>query len=226
MSPSNSVVGLALARLINRGFCAFERSVLSALGGLRGALISDHLLLQGREHVLDAHGRAVPGSQVPVLGEVNITAATYRRKVHLRVEFDSRGLRRVVLSADDREEEDAAVEGGAGGSDDGAVPVGEGLVVGVVQTVGGHGITRAVLTILQLFQKFERSRCYTKFAKDILVKPMSELSHRPASQAHMRLIQMFGRTSSPPNPSQVLPCWAPSSEGGSKVPLSKKGEQI
>ena len=69
--------------------------------------------------------------------EVNTAVAgRNRREVDLRVEFYSRGLSRVIFAASDAEEVDAAVEHCAGRSYNRAIPVGEGLIVRVVETVG------------------------------------------------------------------------------------------
>ena len=109
------------------------------------ALVGDHLLLQSSQHVLNSHSGSVPVAKA-VASEVHLTLVVHRWEIDLGVELAGRSLNRVVFTADNREEVNAAVECGTRGANDSAVPVGEGLIVGVVQTVTGHGVARAVLT--------------------------------------------------------------------------------
>lgn len=93
-------------------------------------------MLHRHEHILDAHGSAVPSAQSSAAGEVNFASSVHARQVHLVVELCSGRFVRVVRSTGDGKEVDTSVKVGVGRADNGTVPAGESLVVGVVEAVG------------------------------------------------------------------------------------------
>ena len=95
----------------------------------------------------------------------------HRGKIDLGLEPEGRRLCRVVVTGDDYDCVEAVLECSAVRADDHAVPLGEGLIVGVVEAEAGARFSLAVLASFQLFKKLESSWLYwTKFTEDILVK--------------------------------------------------------
>jgi hypothetical protein len=111
-------------------------SVHVAIGRLGKVLVGLHFVIESLDHLL--HG----GLTVPVLKEGELAGLNSSvllvdgRKVDLRGEFRLHGGVRVLRSTSDCHEIDSVVELGVGGSNDSSVPVGEGLIGGVVETVG------------------------------------------------------------------------------------------
>lgn len=126
-----------------------------------GALVFDHLLLDADKHVLHSVGRVPLDKHRELLG-VNLAGRlVHRGDVDLRVEVHSGLLRGVGLSSRDSQEVDLAVEGRVGRADDRAVPVGEGLVIGFVETVGDRLVRKlAFLTLFKLLVEPESSWHY------------------------------------------------------------------
>ena len=117
-----------------------------------------HLDLQLQQNVFNSHRCAVPVREGWVTGQVNTSVRTHRWQVHLRVELNRGCLGWIVIVANDRQEVDASVEPGVGRADNGAIPVGEGLIVGVIEAVGAGRISSSVLTLLKFVKQFESSR--------------------------------------------------------------------
>jgi hypothetical protein len=111
-------------------------SVHVAIGGLGQVLVGSHFSEETREKFL--HG----GLSVPVLEERELARLdvavllVHGGDVDLGGEFRLHGGVRVLRSTSDCHEIDSVVELGVGGSNDSSVPVGEGLIGGVVETVG------------------------------------------------------------------------------------------
>ena len=76
-------------------------------------------------------------------------------EVDFGVEFDVGRVVGVVGSALNLHEVNSVVEGGSLGSQDGAVPVGEGLVVGVGKTVRDGLVADSLLSFLELLVEAE-----------------------------------------------------------------------
>ena len=114
---------------------ASARSEHVAVLRLLGSLVGDHLVLEANKHLL--HG--VVGFPLLEQGElVGLNGAVVLvdgGQVDLGHEVDGGGHHGVLGTAFDGQEEDTVVEVGVGGSNDGSIPLGEGLVVTLVETV-------------------------------------------------------------------------------------------
>ena len=143
---------LAFALLI------FGQSVLSsvhrAIGGLCRFLVLDHFLFQGCQDNL--HSASFPVCQGRVLVKVHGAIGTDGGQVDLVLELDHWSLGRVLRTAFDRQHVDAVVEVGVSWPDDSTVPVSEGLVSSVGQSVGQSSVLHlALLSFLELVVKLE-----------------------------------------------------------------------
>ena len=149
-------------------------SVHGAIGWLFETLVGDHLLLQGNEGVLHAAAGWGPVSQVTVLGEVNLAILlVHTWDVDAGVEFDTWWLTWIVFTAHNAQEVDAVLELGVWWTNNGTVPVGEGLIIWVVETVGDSLVRKlSLLSLLKLLVQGESSwHCshVKQDRKDILV---------------------------------------------------------
>ena len=110
-----------------------ERSVGLTFGGLPLIFVGNAALLESHEDLFHAHACAVPVANAWEGAQVDGSIGANTRQVHLVDEFNGGSALRVVIAADDSDGEESAVEL-AVLSNDGGVPRGEGLVVGVVES--------------------------------------------------------------------------------------------
>ena len=111
-------------------------SVHVTVGGLRKLLVGDHFVLQADENLLHGVG-ALPVGEESELFLDDTGALVHGRNVALRVELDLGWRRGVVVAADDRQHVDSVIEVGVRGTNNGAVPVSEGLVITYKQSKDG-----------------------------------------------------------------------------------------
>lgn len=129
--------------------CSLSRLVLSSVG--------NHALLDSLNDILHAVLCAVP---VEDSGDVDVACTINARKGDLLAsKLDGGGLNGIVVTASNVHLEEAVLElAHAGTAENGGVPGGKGLIVGIIKTKRDHGITDTVLSSLQFLVQLECSR--------------------------------------------------------------------
>lgn len=111
------------------------RSVHVTIGGLGQVLVGFHFIEEALEHLLHG-GLTVPVSKEgELVGLDGSVLLVHGGDVDLGGESSGHWLIGVVRSASDGDEVDSVVELSVGGSNDSSVPVSEGLVGTVIETV-------------------------------------------------------------------------------------------
>lgn len=102
-------------------------------------------------------------SAVPVeeVAHVHVALSVDARKINLVDHLDDGRFSWVVCAAGDPHAIEAIVKVCVGWPNDGALPRGELLVVGVLEAIGDAGVANSLLSSLKLLKQFESSRHYT-----------------------------------------------------------------
>lgn len=125
-------------------------SVHVTVGGLWELLVGQHFVLESDEAVF--HALVVSPRLENAEAGFNVAVGLVDGgDVDLRVKLDLRRSGRIVLAALDRQEVNSIVEVRAGRPDDRTVPLGERLVVTLVEAVGHAGVLEVALLCLFKF---------------------------------------------------------------------------
>jgi len=136
-------------------FCSSEEVTIR---GLLGRLVGNHLLLESNQNLLQGSVLAPAAEEVELAGLDGSVALVHARKVDFGSKANYRCGLWVVRATFNVEEENSVVEVGVRGTNNGAVPLGKGLVISLVEAVGNRLIRElGVFSFLKFFVEAESS---------------------------------------------------------------------
>lgn len=166
VAPSMNFLLLLLSRpdLIKFGYslcswwatqsCVLSEEVFTVW--LVSVFVCHHFLLQRYQHVFES--LPIPVLQIIVLTEINSASGwVHAWQSDLVVELDCGWLLRVLGPAYNWEEVDFFLEFGVVWALNGCIPVGKGLVIGVVKSIRDRTVSETFLSLLKFVVKLENS---------------------------------------------------------------------
>lgn len=118
-----------------RAYPFVTHSVHVAVSGLVKVLVGDHFIFDGDENFLHG-GFTVPVLQEGKLAGVELTCCLVNRgDVNFGVKLHSHGDIGILGTTDDRQEINTVVEFCVGRSNNGSIPVGERLIVSIIESI-------------------------------------------------------------------------------------------